>query len=248
LIALLVSDRGYASQPAILDELRRCLLDGGVPPGTAIPLDDVAAVFGVSRIPVREALKTLIGEGLVEHRPNAGYTVAKLTSAELNEMYVIREVLETAALTASVAAAADRDDAEARAAHRGLADAVAAGDVRGFHRESRRFHLALVRPCAMQRLLAMLESAWNVTEPLQPMAHVAAPDRARLHADHGAMLDAFAARDTAALLSAAAFHHRRLRASLDALPRDTGLFADRTGPDRAAKIYGSRDGPVTPRS
>ena len=40
-------------------------------------LDEVAAVFGVSRIPVREALKTLIGEGLVEHRPNAGYAVAK---------------------------------------------------------------------------------------------------------------------------------------------------------------------------
>lgn len=220
LIALLVTDPEITTQAAILDELRRCVLDGGVPPGTPIPLDEVAAVFGVSRIPVREALKTLIGEGLVAHRPHAGYTVATLTGAELNEMYVIREVLETAALTASVCAAGPDDDAAATAAHEALDAATAAGDLRAYHRESRRFHLALVRPCAMHRLLAMLESAWNVTEPLQPMARVPAIDRLRLHRDHAAMLAAFVARDTGALLAAAAGHHRRLRGSIAALAAD----------------------------
>ena len=85
-------------QPKILDELRRVILSGDAPPNTPVPIDEVAEIFGVSRIPVREALKTLIGEGLVDHRPNLGYTVAQLTSAELHEMYVVREVLETAAL------------------------------------------------------------------------------------------------------------------------------------------------------
>lgn len=226
LIALLASGQDVTSQAAILDELRRCLLDGGVPPGTPIPLDEVAAVFGVSRIPVREALKTLIGEGLVEHRPNAGYTVAKLTTAELNEMYVIREVLETAALTAAVSVARPDDDATAQAAHQALEIAIAAGDVRAYHRESRQFHLALVRPCAMRRLLAMLESAWNITEPLQPMAYIPGTERVRMHHDHAAMLAAFVARDTATLLAVAGSHHRRLRRSLEALPRHTGLFAE----------------------
>jgi DNA-binding GntR family transcriptional regulator len=226
LIARLVSEHPHSSQGAILDELRRCLLDGEVPPGTPIPLDEVAAVFGVSVIPVRESLKTLIGEGLVEHRTNAGYAVAKLTIAELREMYLVREVLETAALTAAVASADESDDARARAAHQALEDAILANDVRGYHRESRSFHLALVRSCGMQRLLKMLESAWNVTEPVRPMAHVAESEREILHLDHNEMLTAFVARDTAALLRAAGAHHGRLRSSLAGLPTDTGLFAD----------------------
>jgi DNA-binding GntR family transcriptional regulator len=226
LIARLVSDQPGSSQAVILAELRRCMLDGGVPPGTAIPLDEVAAVFGVSPIPVREALKTLLGEGLVEHRPNAGYRVAMLTSEELHEMYLVRGVLETAALTAAVMQSTVDDHAHARDAHRALEEAVAVEDVRAYHRESRRFHLALVRPCGMRRLLGMFESAWNITEPLQPMAHVAATDRARLHRDHGEMLTAFLARDADALVAAARAHHERLQSSLEALPPHTGLFAD----------------------
>lgn len=226
LIARLVSDQLGGPQGVILDELRRCLLDGGVPPGTVIPLDEVAHVFGVSRIPVREALKTLIGEGLVEHRPNLGYRVARLTTRELHELYVVREVLEVAALTAAVAAATQQDDAEAQATHEALGRAIAAHDVRGYHRDSRRFHLALVRPCGMHRLLAMLESAWNTTEPVQPMAHV--PDGAKneLHRDHDEMLAAFVARDVDLLVETARTHHHRLRASLASVPRDTGLFVD----------------------
>jgi DNA-binding GntR family transcriptional regulator len=222
----LVNERHTSSQAAILDELRRCLLDGGVPPGTPIPPDEVAAVFGVSRIPVRESLKTLIGEGLVEHRPNAGYTVAKLTTTELREMYLVREVLETAALTAAVGSAGPDHDANARSAHTALEAAVASRDLRAYHRESRRFHLALVEASGMRRLLKMFESAWNITEPLQPMAHVADADRARLHRDHADMLAAFVARDAERLLGAAGTHHRRLRSSLETLPRHTGLFAD----------------------
>ena len=226
LIAKLTSDGAGQSQAAILDELRRTLLDGEVPPGTPIPVDEVASVFGVSRIPVRESLKTLIGEGLVEHRPNLGYTVARLTSQELREMYLVREMLETAALTAAVAAAGAADDTEAQAAHEALERATGSHDVRGYHRESRRFHWALVRPCGMRRLLGMLESAWNVTEPLQTMTLVGDAERASLHADHEQLLAAFLARDTPTLLRCNREHHQRLRSTLDMLPRHTGLFAD----------------------
>jgi DNA-binding GntR family transcriptional regulator len=218
LIAQLLHEPAATSQAAILAELRRCLLDGGVPPGTPIPPDEVAAVFGVSRIPVRESLMTLIGEGLVEHRPNAGYTVATLTAAELRELYLVREVLETAALKAAISAATEEDHVHAREAHNALEGAILAGDVRGYHRESRRFHFALVRPCGMHRLLAMFESAWNITEPVQPMAHLSVVDRATMHRDHGEMLAAFEHRDVTALLRVAAAHHRRLEATIAALP------------------------------
>jgi DNA-binding GntR family transcriptional regulator len=68
----------------------------------------------------------------------------------------------------------------------------------------------------MRRLLGMYESAWNITEPLQPMAQVSEADRATLHSDHGELLAAFLARDTPALLRSARAHHRRLRVALHA--------------------------------
>ena len=215
-----------SSQSEILDELRRCILDGEVPPGSAIPVDGVATSFGVSRIPVREALMTLIGEGLVDHRARTGYRVAQLTMAEIGEIYLVREALETAALRVAVALAGAEDDEQARAAHAALEAAVLAGDGRAHHRESRRFHLALIRACRMGRLLHMLSTAWNMTEPLQPMSHLDAGQRALLHQDHAGMLAAFVARDTEGLIAVCATHHQRLQTSIARLPRDLGLFAE----------------------
>jgi DNA-binding GntR family transcriptional regulator len=225
LISRLANRPAGSSQSEILDELRRCILDGEVPPGSLIPVDGVAASFGVSRIPVREALMTLIGEGLVDHRARTGYRVAQLTMAEFGEIYLVREALETAALRVSLALAGAEDDDQARAAHAALEAAVAAGDGRAHHRESRRFHLALIRACRMRRLLHMLNTAWNMTEPLQPMSHLDAAERELLHEDHAGMLAAFIARDPEALVAVCAAHHQRLQTCVARLPRDTGLFA-----------------------
>ncbi|OZE93914.1 GntR family transcriptional regulator [Rhodococcus sp. 15-2388-1-1a] len=213
-------------QPTILQELRRVILAGDAPPNTPIPLNEVAELFGVSRIPVRESLKTLIGEGLVDHRPNLGYTVAQLTAAELREMYIVREVLETAALPVAVDLATDTDREHLIEVNRQLEASLAQDDSREYHRLSREFHLSLTRPSRMHRLLHMLESAWNITEPVQPMVHVAGSDRASLHSDHAEMLAAFLAGDSAGLLRAAQHHHTRLNSVISTLSNDHGLFAD----------------------
>src|ERR1700760_5038264 len=126
--SILVSRLGGHPEGGVLDELRAAILDGEVPPGSAIPVDAVAAAFGVSRIPVREALMTLIGEGLVDHRTNGGYRVATMTAQEFGEIYLVREALEAAALRASVAQAGPDDDEQATSAHRALDAAVVAYD------------------------------------------------------------------------------------------------------------------------
>ncbi|MDR7274282.1 GntR family transcriptional regulator [Catenuloplanes atrovinosus] len=226
LVSRLAGRLRAGAQPAVLDELRACILDGETPPGTPIPVDAVAAAFGVSRIPVREALMTLIGEGLVDHRPHAGYRVAMMTAQEFAEIYLVREALETAALRVAVERAGAADVERARVAHAALERAVHEGDGRAHHRESRRFHLALIEPCRMRRLLTMLGTAWNMTEPLQPMSHLDAAERALLHADHAGMLAAFTAHDADRLISVCADHHRRLQAFITRLPQHTGLFAE----------------------
>jgi len=180
LIARLRGDLGEltgSGQQVILDELRRVILDGDAPPGTVIPVDEVAELFGVSRIPVRESLKTLTGEGLVQHRPRSGYTVAQLTLAELHEIYLLRGVLEQAALASAVPAATPADDRLVQQAYDDLCAAQLTHDHRGYHRESRRFHLALLAPARSRRLMRMLESAWNLTEPVRPMAQIPNTDR-----------------------------------------------------------------------
>ena len=226
LLAQLVVDRSGSTQQVILDELRRVILAGGAAPGTPIPVGEVADLFGVSAIPVRESLKTLIGENLVAHRPNAGYVVAQLTRQELTEIYLVRGVLESAALRAAVEVAGPDDIDRATEAHLALERVLRNWDPYAYHRESRRFHLALITPCRMHRLLHMFESAWNVTEPFQPMRYVPGPGRDRLHADHQEMLAAFGARDAEALLAASGRHHQRLESVIAALPDHAGLIAD----------------------
>lgn len=206
-----------SSQQEVLVELRQVILAGNAPPGTPIPLDEVARFFDCSLIPVRESLKTLIGEGLVDHEPRGGYRVARLTGDELREFYVIREALESAALRASIQHAGAADDVAVAAIHADLAAAIAAGDYAAYHRDSRRFHIALVEPSGMHRLLHMFEMAWNITEPARPMARVTDEERSRMHADHAYMLEAFVARDADELVRRSAEHYQRLERAVDTL-------------------------------
>jgi DNA-binding GntR family transcriptional regulator len=232
LLAILRSDHPGLSQQAILDEVRRAILSGDVPPGSPIPVDETAEVFGVSRIPIRETLKTLIGEGLVEHRPRAGYTVASLTVEEFREIYVVRGVLEMAALTAAIGNAGPDDDRRAALALQALDRALATGDFQAYQRESRQFHLALVSPSRMPRLLHMIELVWNLTEPIQPMKHITDEHRNELHAQHSSMLQAFTARDSVELLTVSRSHLDNLEAVVSKLPTETGLFAE---PDKGSE-------------
>ncbi|GLP79080.1 GntR family transcriptional regulator [Mycobacterium antarcticum] len=218
--------RGGVSQQSIVDELRRVILDGAVPPGTPIPVSEVADLFGVSPIPIRESLKTLTGEGLVAHQTNIGYAVAQLTASELAEMYIVRETLESAALAAAAVRATDEDRAHVMQANELLKAAVVHDDPHTYHRQSRIFHMGLARPSGMLRLIHMLESAWNITEPVQVMVHVEHAQRARLHDDHGEMLTAFLDRDVDRLLTLSAAHHHRLNQVVATLPADTGLVAE----------------------
>jgi DNA-binding GntR family transcriptional regulator len=227
LLQNLVVDRSGGPQQAVVAELRRLILNGDAPPGTSVPLGDIADLFGVSHIPVREALKTLIGEGLVTHRPNSGYSVAQLTVQELYELYIVRESLEMAAQTHAVVRATDEDQEVAKAANERMRRAIQEGDVVAIQRESRNFHMALAQPSGMRRLLRMLEVAWNMIEPSQPMRRVAPADIERLNADHDEMLDAFLTRDAVRLRAVSERHAHSLNDVIVALPAEsgTGLLA-----------------------
>ncbi|GAB3496642.1 GntR family transcriptional regulator [Flexivirga lutea] len=206
---------GYATGPYVLSELRRVIVAGQIPPGANLPVDQIGAVFQVSPIPVREALKTLIGEGLVRHRPRGGYTVTVLSGPELHELYLVRGALEAAAIEAATAAATEEHDQRAATTHRELMAAIEADDVPRYQNLSRSFHEILLAPCGMPRLLHMLKLVADLTEPSQAMSLLDAAQRSQLQTDHTRMLEAFLHRDGAQLSSAARAHHSRLTAYID---------------------------------
>jgi DNA-binding GntR family transcriptional regulator len=84
-------------QDAVLDGIRDMILKGHLKPGDRLRQDELANTFGVSTMPIREALRQLQAEGLVVFRPRRGATVARFTVSDYEEIYCIREALETLA-------------------------------------------------------------------------------------------------------------------------------------------------------
>ncbi|BBA98982.1 putative GntR family transcriptional regulator [Actinacidiphila reveromycinica] len=225
-LGLLATGFEGSARAAVLARLRSVILAGLVPPGAPINVDDVADRLLISRVPVREALRTLITEGLVEHEERGGFSVCHVTRDELSELYTVREALERAALRAAVERATADDDAAVRRAYDDLTSSIDAHDGRGHQRGSKAFHFAMVRACGMRRLVGTLEQAWNLTLPAQPMAYLSPRGRRALHEEHRAMAEAFAARDTDGLLTLSALHYRRNQHIVRDLPEDSRLRPD----------------------
>jgi DNA-binding GntR family transcriptional regulator len=95
----------------ILDRLRASILTGDLEPGTRVIEADVAAEMGTSRVPVREAIRQLEQEGLVELHPHRGAVVASLSEAEIEAVYEIRAVIEAEAIKRACVLATKEDTA-----------------------------------------------------------------------------------------------------------------------------------------
>jgi DNA-binding GntR family transcriptional regulator len=93
----------YASAAArVASELRSEILQGDISPGSRLSQQSTAERFGVSRIPVRDALQILVGEGLVHPVSNATAVVTGMSIAELQELYEMREAIEPLATQIAV--------------------------------------------------------------------------------------------------------------------------------------------------
>jgi DNA-binding GntR family transcriptional regulator len=204
--------RPQTMQEVVLQELRRRINDGELPPGTVIRVDSVAGALGVSRIPVREALMILEGEGLVTHRPHVGFAVPSLTAEELEEIYFLRALLEDEALRRVLEHATDADHVAAREACAAADQALAHGQVNAFMENGRRFHETVLAPCRMPRLLRLIEGLWDATETYRAANKLDETGQRTLQAEHQLMLDAFLGGDEQRLLEAAELHRQHLLA------------------------------------
>src|ERR1700755_80985 len=96
-----LSDNGQNTDD-VYARVREAILDGELGPGAVMSQVALAEELGISRTPLREALRMLQGEGLVDAEPNRRVRVAPMTASDLEELYVMRVTLEAEALRLSV--------------------------------------------------------------------------------------------------------------------------------------------------
>ncbi len=167
---------------------------GDLAPGTRLRETELAERFGVSRTPIREGLKQLEAQGLARHEPNRGMVIPVLDNDEINELYVIREVLEG---TAARLAAQHATEAEIAL----LQDMVAADqerleDVQALIASNQGFHRRLTLASHNRYLVAQMEHMKQYRLLLGGTTLADTERRARAVAEHAKLVEAIAARDT----------------------------------------------------
>ncbi|MCV2446144.1 MULTISPECIES: GntR family transcriptional regulator [Paracoccus] len=181
-----LADRVFAA-------LSRQIEAGELAPGQRLRQDEIAAAFGASHVPVREAFRRLEAEGLVESLPRRGVRVAMADRAALAEAIEMRAALEALALRHAAEAYPPGHLAALAAADHACARAVTAAE---WEAANQSFHSLLLQGCPMPRLMQTIErlqlSASRMARQLGAAHPLGLP---RENRDHRAMLSALQGRD-----------------------------------------------------
>ena len=189
----------------LVDRLRDRILAGLGGDDRPIRQDALAGEFGVSKIPLREALARLEQEGLVRAHPNRGFFVRGLSAAEAEEVYELRRTLEPDAMARAARIAGDGERKHAIDIFAAL-DSIAEHGGSGVGAFNRMLHRALYGPCGRPVTIDLLDrlqvlSERYVRKHLEPLGR-----DLRADAEHRALLDAWLARDAGTVAALGAAH------------------------------------------
>ena len=145
----------YSLVELAVERLSREILSGRTDPGERLVEEQLTRRLGISRAPLREALRLLAQQGLVEHIPRRGVRVATLSDADVRELYEVRDVLERHAVAA---APRDADRSALRGALEVMRKATESGDRPAVADAHRRFHVELVALAGNRQLSQVYES------------------------------------------------------------------------------------------
>lgn len=180
---------------AAVDALRERILDGTHPAGAPLRQEALAAELGVSRIPLREALRRLEAEGLVTLLPHRGAVVTPLAEGEVAELFELRALLEGDLARRAVPKLTGPDLAALRVHALEFEEAVDAGDVGAWGDANRRFHLALYAPAERKRTLEIVTRLHDQSDRVLRLQLVLTRGTARAVREHRGILAAAKARD-----------------------------------------------------
>ena len=155
------SNNGVATK--IADELRSLIAGGVLAPGIRLGQIELAEQFSSSPVPVREALKLLTSEGIVEHDPNRGFFVTRLSSSEAQQLFRMRHLLEDELLQ-SVEWPSEAQLTELRRQAVELEDLLDAGDRRVWWLRHREFHRTIFDLSPNKVMVREAMRLWTLTD------------------------------------------------------------------------------------
>jgi DNA-binding GntR family transcriptional regulator len=203
-----------ASRPsvtALRDELRHAIVTCRLAPGAEATQMQLAEQFGVSRTPLREALRMLELEGLIVREPNGRFRIAELSLDDIEQLCVIRMSLETAAVWITVPLLTNTDHAELEGLLAQVDRYALVGDWEGFEGPHRAFHMKItsgVGPSYSEQVARLFVHGTRYRQAYARI--VSARGRyAVSQAEHRAMLDAIEAYEPAPAAGLVAIQYAR---------------------------------------
>jgi DNA-binding GntR family transcriptional regulator len=185
----------YASAAArVASELRSEILQGDITPGSRLSQQSTAERFGVSRIPVRDALQILAGEGLLHPVSNATAVVTGMSIAELQELYELREAIEPLATQIAVPNVGRADHITMR---KQLEIMEEHADTRTWLAANTAFHAAVYERAGRPRMIELVERLRGLTDRYMYVHIEVVGQTAHLVSEHLGILAAVESGDSA---------------------------------------------------
>jgi GntR family transcriptional regulator, rspAB operon transcriptional repressor len=208
-------DRRKSAVMQIHAQLRDWIVTGRSKPGELMSEPKLAERFGLSRTPIREAVKKLEEEGLLDIFPQVGSVVAPINAEVVRDSQFIRETLECRTVELAVAAATASDIAQLRQIIKHQQGLIKRSDKEGFFKSDDHFHETLMR-------MSGRRSAWRIVmttkAQLDRVRYLSLEDNAWLSmvfAEHCEIVEAVASRNAAKAVSAMQAHLRTVLAAID---------------------------------
>ena len=202
-------DVGYGrAGDRVTAALREMIANGQLEPGEHLRQDELATRLGSTRVPVREAFKTLAAEGVLSHRRNHGHYVAKLTSGELAEICWLRDACENR-LAATARVPEDGVIDGLRASN----DAMRASIGRSAYeivQADRLFHERFWVLSPMRIVAGETARMWALIQPYRSFMDYGEAVVSRMHGEHTEIVDALEAGERERYCAAVAAHQRHI--------------------------------------
>ncbi|NDR58730.1 GntR family transcriptional regulator [Aliiruegeria sabulilitoris] len=179
----------------ILTRLRTMIVEGDLAPGARINEVEICTQFGVSRTPLREALRSLASEGLVELVLSRGAVVREFSAKEVSDAIAVIRNLEEFACVSACTQATDAAIGEIRALHDAMEAAYEKGDRRHYYNLNQEIHTRLVDLADNSTLSQVHETLQASMKRFRYAGHEGSENWARAVAEHRGMIEALEARD-----------------------------------------------------
>ena len=171
------------------ETLKRAIITGEIPAGARIVETDYADRMHISRTPLREALRKLERDGLVEYVMRRGVVVRAFTIADVNEIYTIRNSLELLTLPKIIENATPEDIAELRGILAEMDQLEEVGDIEKLSPLARTFHARLTSISGQRRILRVIEGQDEYIRRFSAVAIAKENRRAAAHEEHHRLVD-----------------------------------------------------------